>query len=97
MDVDTLFGQPTVALRGPWNETDLVKIGPSAKDIVGRYEYHLESPLPLLNIVAGIVYALAMPFVALTTSYAYFDVRVRDELEWEQAPAIMPAEIALTN
>jgi len=56
-----------------------------------------DAPLPLLNIVAGIVYALAMPFVALTTSYAYFDVRVRDELEREQAPAIMPAEIALTS
>ena len=24
-----LFGQPTVALRGPWNTTDLVKIGPT--------------------------------------------------------------------
>ena len=30
LDVDLLFGQPTVALRGPWNTTDLVKIGPSA-------------------------------------------------------------------
>ena len=28
MDVDDLFGEPTVALRGPWNPTDLVKIGP---------------------------------------------------------------------
>ena len=27
-DVDVLFGEPTVALRGPWNRTDLVKIGP---------------------------------------------------------------------
>jgi hypothetical protein len=54
-----------------------------------------DAPLPLLNVVAGIVYALAMPFVALTASYAYFDVRVRKELEPEHAPAIVPAEIAL--
>jgi len=44
MDVNALFGQSTVALRGPWNPTDLVKIGPTAKDLVGRYEYHLDYP-----------------------------------------------------
>src|SRR5262249_12675955 len=44
MDVDALFGQQTVSLRGPWNETDLVKIAPTAKDLVGRYEYHLDFP-----------------------------------------------------
>src|SRR5205809_5894163 len=44
LDVDLLFGQPTVALRGPWNTTDLVKIGPSAQDLVNRYEYHLDFP-----------------------------------------------------
>ena len=54
-----------------------------------------DAALPLLNIVAGIVYALAMPFVALTTSYAYFDARTRDELERTSAPAVLPAEITL--
>jgi hypothetical protein len=44
IDVDVLFGEPTVALRGPWNAADLVKIGPSAVDLVGRYEYHLDFP-----------------------------------------------------
>ncbi len=44
MDVDRLFGQSTVALRGPWNATDLVKIGPTAKDLAGLYEYHLDFP-----------------------------------------------------
>ena len=43
-DVDILFGEPTVALRGPWNPTDLVKIGPVADDLVNRYEYHLDFP-----------------------------------------------------
>ena len=44
MDVDRLFGDSTVALRGPWKPTDLVKIGPTAKDLAGLYEYHLDFP-----------------------------------------------------
>jgi len=31
-DVDALLGDETVALRGPWRATDLVKIGPTAED-----------------------------------------------------------------
>ena len=41
------------------------------------------APLTLLDVVAGIIYAVTMPFVALTTAYVYFDVRVRDELAGE--------------
>src|SRR5262245_60367309 len=44
LDVNVLFDEPSVALRGPWNATDLVKIGPSASDLVGRYDYHLDFP-----------------------------------------------------
>src|SRR5262249_27956937 len=43
-NINVLLGNDTVALRGPWNRTDLVKIGPVAKDLVGRYEYHLDFP-----------------------------------------------------
>jgi hypothetical protein len=43
-DIDLLLDQPTVALRGPWNRTDLVEIGPSADDLVDRFEYHLDFP-----------------------------------------------------
>jgi hypothetical protein len=43
-DVNVLFNEPTVAFRGPWNRTDLVAIGPSAKDLVNRHEYHLDFP-----------------------------------------------------
>jgi hypothetical protein len=43
-DVDVLFDEPTVALRGPWRPTDLVKIAPSAEDLVGRFQYHLDFP-----------------------------------------------------
>jgi hypothetical protein len=44
MDVDALFGDPTVALRGPWNAFDLVKIGPTADDLARLFEYHLDFP-----------------------------------------------------
>jgi hypothetical protein len=54
-----------------------------------------DAPLALLNVVAGVVYALAMPFVALTTAYVYFDARVRDELAPEPVPKELPAEIEL--
>ena len=43
MDVDRLFGERTVALRGPWNNTDLVKIAPTANDIAGLYEQACKS------------------------------------------------------
>ena len=43
-DIDLLLGEETVALRGPWNVTDLVEIGPSADDLVRRFEYHLDFP-----------------------------------------------------
>ena len=52
-------------------------------------------PLALLNIVAGVVYALALPFVALVTSYVYCDARTRGELESADEPAELPAEIEL--
>jgi hypothetical protein len=54
-----------------------------------------EAPLALMNVLAGIVYALAMPFVALVTTYLYFDARVREELPAEGDPDELPAEIAL--
>jgi hypothetical protein len=45
MDVNALFGEPTVALRGPWTPDDLVKIGPTAQDLAkGLYQYHLDFP-----------------------------------------------------
>ncbi len=55
-DVDLLFDEPTVALRGPWNPTDLVKIAPSAEDLVNRFEYHLDFPGDALD--AGCDYQL---------------------------------------
>ena len=58
-----------------------------------------DAPPALLNVVAGVVYALAMPFVALTTAYVYFDRRTRLELEPEREshPSELPAEIQLSS
>lgn len=55
-----------------------------------------DAPLTLLNLFAGVVYALAMPFVALATSYVYFDARTRVELELADEPGELPAEFSLT-
>ena len=56
-----------------------------------------DAPLALLNVVAGVVYALAMPFVALDDLYVYFDARTRFELEPVSEPGQLPAEIQLTS
>ena len=55
------------------------------------------SSLALLNLFAGIVYAVALPFVALVTGYVYFDARARHELEPRETVAELPAEIALES
>ena len=45
IDVNLLFGNPTVALRGPWGGGDVVKVAPAASDLThGLYEYHLDFP-----------------------------------------------------
>ena len=55
-----------------------------------------DAPFWLVNVIAGIVYALAMPFVALTTGYLYFDARARQEAVDEADPAELPAEFGLS-
>ena len=45
INVDSILGQDTVSLRGPWNRTDLIKVAPTAADLGrGLYEYHLDFP-----------------------------------------------------
>jgi len=53
-----------------------------------------DAPFELVNLVAGLVYAVAMPFVGITTAYVYYDTLVRERLD-ETAPtaAELPAEI----
>jgi len=56
-----------------------------------------DAPLWLVNVVAGVVYALTMPLVAITTVYVYADRRVADELDGEPEAVRLPAEIELSG
>ena len=56
-----------------------------------------DAPFWLVNVIAGVVYAVTMPFVAVTTAYVYFDARIRDELAAELDPDQLPAEIELSG
>ena len=58
------------------------------------------APFPVANIVAGVTYAVLMPFVGLTMAYLYFDARVRSDLARDdlarddlRAREILPPEI----
>jgi len=53
-------------------------------------------PLGLLNLIAGVVYMLTMPFIALTTMYVYLDTRVGEELRPPPDPNRLPAQIELS-
>jgi hypothetical protein len=55
------------------------------------------APFWLVNVIAGAIYAVTMPFVALTTAYLYFDCRVRDELHTDEVGDRLPAEIGLSG
>ena len=54
-------------------------------------------PFWLINLVAGVIYALTMPFVAITTVYVYFDRRVADELGEDVVVGDLPAEIEIAR
>jgi hypothetical protein len=53
------------------------------------------APFWLVNVISGVIYAVTMPFVAVTSLYVYFDARASYELEDEQEGVVLPAEIAL--
>ena len=48
----------------------------------------------VVNVIAGLVYTVTLPYVAIATTYMYYDLRTRSELA-ERAPAIreLPAEV----
>jgi hypothetical protein len=55
------------------------------------------APFWLVNVIAGIVYAVTMPFVAVTTAYVYFDSRIRSEVAADLETGQLPAEIDLST
>jgi hypothetical protein len=54
------------------------------------------APFWLVNVIGGIVNAVLVPYVALTTAYVYFDTRARAELEPDRNADVLPAEFELT-
>ncbi len=50
----------------------------------------------LVNLAAGLVYAITLPIAAIATSYLYIDLLVREKLEEparEARSEVLPAEI----
>jgi hypothetical protein len=89
-------------VRGHWLKVaSLVVVGGGLVLVLGPFIGALlilatSAPFWLVNVVAGAIYAVTMPFVALTTAYVYFDCRVRDELRAEDTSDQLPAEIGLS-
>ena len=45
IDADLVLGNPEVALHGSWNQTAVLKVGPTANDLsAGLFGYHLDFP-----------------------------------------------------
>jgi hypothetical protein len=90
-------------VRGRWlKATSLIVFGGALVLVLGSLVGGLlilgtSLPLWLANVVAGVIYAVTMPFVALTTAYVYFDARVRHDLAGDRAPVQLPAEIDLVS
>jgi len=54
----------------------------------------VDAPFGFVNVLAGLVYAVAMPFVGIATTYVYYDTLVREQLEvTEPRRQELPAEI----
>jgi hypothetical protein len=89
-------------VRGKWLKVaSLIVVGGAVAIVVGPVVGVLlilgtDAPFWLVNIVAGVIYSLTMPLVAITTTYVYFDRRVADELTGEREPLELPAEIELS-
>jgi hypothetical protein len=55
-----------------------------------------DAPFELVNVVAALLYAVAMPFVGITTMYVYADTLARERLDESRAAAAeLPAEVTL--
>jgi hypothetical protein len=89
-------------VQGAWLKvTSLIVVGAALSIAVGPIVGALlilatSAPFWLVNVIAGLIYTVTMPFVAITTAYVYFDRRVVDELA-EPATRELPAEIEFSG
>ena len=90
-------------VRGKWFKvTSLIVVGAALAIAIGPlvgFALILVAGMPfwLINLVAGVIYALTMPFVAITTVYVYFDRRVAYELGGDVVVGDLPAEIEIAR
>jgi hypothetical protein len=90
-------------VRGSWFKvTSLIVVGAALAIVVGPLVgvgliLATGAPFWLVNLVAGVIYALTMPLVAITTVYVYFDRRVAFELGGDVQVAQLPAEIEVAG
>jgi hypothetical protein len=89
----------TRLVRGAWFKvTSLIVVGGALAFVIGPLVgvaliLTTGAPFWLVNLVAGVIYALTMPLVAIATVYLYFDRRVVYELGGKVERAELPAEI----
>jgi len=73
IDVNAVLGNDQVALRGPWQESNLVSVAPTASDLaVGLKNYHLDFPGDALR--PGCTYEQwerSLGTAAIPTTYAH--------------------------
>jgi hypothetical protein len=90
-------------VRGRWFKvTSLIVVGAGLAIAIGPlvgFALILVAGMPfwLINLVAGVIYALTMPFVAITTVYVYFDRRVAYELGGDVVLAELPVEFEIAR
>jgi hypothetical protein len=96
------FHRSTQLVRGRWLRVASITLGvTSLALLLGPFLGALlllvtDFSFALVNIVAGVVYAIVMPFVAIATTYLYFDLLVREQLAPREAAHsdVLPAELA---
>jgi glycerophosphoryl diester phosphodiesterase family protein len=99
--VRTALGRSAQLVRGNWWRVGslllfvaviALLLGPLAGTLL-LFVSH--ASFDFVNLVSGVVYAIVLPFVAIATTYLYFDLRVakQDEAAAENAD-VLPAEAA---
>jgi hypothetical protein len=51
----------------------------------------------VVNLIAGIIYVFAFPFVAVVTTYIYFNLRVRHAIEPDTSDSVLPRELPIDH
>jgi hypothetical protein len=86
-------------VRHQWLKVGTLVVAAAALAVVagpflGALLLFAQAPIALVNLIAGLIYVVAMPFVGLTTTYVYYDTLVRERLApTTTVPARLPAEL----